>query len=460
MVADPATDEIMLAPPVAPKIAVLIMLSRVITVLMSVGTVLILALTAEALLGDGLAGLLAGLTVATCAEWVFFSHLGNVDVPHMFWFALALYVYVRAWQADSARYYAMLGVFTALATSTKDAVAGVCVGIVLVLSVARVLRALSAGRSAMGSLLEVVHPKMLLGLAAFALPYAVIHGLWINPEAYLTRMRYYLGGPGITGFNLAYEGPLWLAGEALAVSAKALGWPMLAVMMSSAVYGLLRWRRQALVVIVPAAAYYFIVPSYTHMVYARMLFPVYLCLAALVGRAGADWLCWRRVPVALRVAPVILLFATSIGYCVAVDLEMMHDTRNRAQRWIAEHTEPGAPVGVFSHPQYLPYFPPEAGRVAVRLEIAPETFGHEIPIHLLLTSHNYQDFDTMQQQCLSDLLAGRFGYTPVARFTKGYLPPRKRWFSIAGWGTRGAGKVSPDITILLRVGRDQLNPLE
>ena len=460
MVADPANDEIILAPPVAPKVAVLIMLSRVITVMMSVGTVLILALAAEALFGDGLAGLLAGLTVATCAEWVFFSHLGTVDIPHMFWFALSFYVYVRAWRHPAMRHFVMLGVFTALSTSTKDSVAGAYVGIAAVLAVAQVMRARSTGRSATGSLLAFAQPKMLFGLTAFAIPYVIIQGIWTNPEGYLGRLRYFLGGPGITDFNQAYEGPLWLAGEALAESAAALGWPMVVVMAIATVYGLLRWRRQALVVIVPAAAYYLIVPTYTHLVYARILFPVFLCLALLVGGAGADWLRWRRVPVALRVAPVILLFATSIGYCVAVDLEMMHDTRNRAQRWIAENTEPGAPVGVFSHPQYLPYFPPEAGRVAVRLEMAPETFGHEIPIHLLLTSHNYQDFDTMQQECLSDLLAGRFGYTPVAWFTKGYLPPRKRWFSIAGWGTRGAGKVSPDITILLRVGRDQLNPLE
>ncbi|MFQ5491430.1 MAG: ArnT family glycosyltransferase [Phycisphaerae bacterium] len=447
---DDATGEPVFAPPVEDKYGALILASRCLTVLMSLATVcLVVLLTRRLFDGNDLAGLLAGLTLATCPEWVYFSHLGNLDVPQIFWLALSLVSYVAALQHDTLRHHVLLGVATALAVSTKDGVAGVYVGVVLVLMAARYARRRRAGASVGRSLAALVSSPMLLGLVGFAIPYALIQGLWINPTGYIDRMRYWLGGPGISNFNRDYQGQFWLAREALAEAARGLGWPMLGVMAVATVYTLRRDPRTSAIVIVPAVSYYLVVPAAIGMVYARMLFPVFLCLAVLVGKTLADWLTWQRIPLALRGASVLALFALSGGYCWAVDREMLDDTRARAESWLIQNTTPDRPLGVFAPPQYLPRFSPTTLQ-AVLLEMAPATFARNCPSFLVLSSHNYQDFDAKARHCLERLLAGEFGYQVVARFQKRFLPPQRHWWSLAGWATRGAGKVSPFITILKR----------
>lgn len=440
------------APPAAEHIGRLIMISRAITVAMSVLTALIVAACGWRLFGDGRAGWLAGLTLATCAEWVFFSHLGNLDVPHMFWFAASLYAYIRVCQSDSWKHFALLGIFAAMSVGTKDAVAGAYVGMAVAVGAIRMF-AKDQPADRWGQRLAVlVHPKIFLGLAAFALPYAVINGLFVAPDVYVKRMSHWLGGPGIADFNQAYQGPVWLVGESIAVAAKALGWPMLLIGIGATVYALIRWRREALLMIAPCIAYYLIVCQYTGMVYARMLFPVYVCLSLLVGKCISVWLADRNQPVIVRYAPVVFLYLLSMGYCAAVNLEMTHDTRYQAERFLEANVDPNDSIGVFAHPQYLPRFL-VTGHRARPLDMTRKAIAASSARYLILTSHNYDDFDENQRACMTALLAGELAYEaiPAAEFSKRYLPPVRWWPAIAGWGTRGAGKVSPDMMILKRM---------
>lgn len=75
------------------------------------------------------------------------------------------------------------------------------------------------------------------------------------------------------------------------------------------------------------------------------------------------------------------------------------------------------------------------------------------PRFLILTSHNYDDFNELERACMTELTSGLLGYRLIddANFTKQYLPPARWLPAVAGWGTRGAGKVSPDIQILTRI---------
>jgi len=140
-----------------------------------------------------------------------------------------------------------------------------------------------------------------------------------------------------------------------------------------------------------------------------------------------------------------------LGNSLAVDLEMVNDTRYRAERWIAQNVEPQEYIGVFSPPQYLPRFF-VAGRRAQLMEMKQDSIRKTAPPFILLTSHNYQDFDEDQRKWMRALVAGELGYAaePVAEFSSLYLPPQRHWIALAGWGTRGAGKVSPHIFILKR----------
>ena len=444
--------EPLFVPPAEEKIARLIIRSRWITVFMSLGAVLATAGAGWLLFGRRWVGFCAGLTLATCAEWTYFSHLGNLDIPHMFWFSLSLLAYIQAWRTDRAWCFAVLGVLTAVTVATKDAVAGMYVGMALVLIVGRVIRARRAGAATVGAMLAAVMPKLLLGLVCCAVPYALIQGLFVSPRTYWNRLvSYYIQGRGIADFNQAYEGPLWLAREAIAVAAKALGWPLLIAMGMATVYSLVRKRREALIIVTPCVTYYLVICSYAGLVYARMLFPVYACLAILLGHGMDRLVGSKRVPAPLRYGTVFALFALSFGYCAAVDLDMTNDTRYRAEEWLVDHVRADEAIGVFAHRQYLPRLP-RIGRRSTALEMTRERLLDQPPPYVLLVSHNYDDFTSDERECMAELLAGRLGYGLVASFQRRFLPPNRWLPAIAGWGTRGAGKVSPTIHILERTG--------
>ena len=440
------------APPVADRIGALIMKSRVMAALMSLATVLMVAACAWRLFDDKLCGFLAGLTLATCAEWVYFSHVGTLDIPHMFWFVASLYAYIRINQTDRWVYYAPLGVFTAFSVATKDAVAGAYMGMVLVIIATRWVRYNETHHSMSAICKSIFHPKICLGLICFAVPYGLINGLFTHPDVYINRLNYYLSGPGIEDFNQTYQGPFWLIVESLAVAAKALGWPMLLMFAVATVVGLMSWRRVTLWMLVPCVTYYLIVCQFTGMVYARMLFPVYLCLSILVGRAISVWFLNQKIPAVARYLPGLLLYLSSMGYCFAVDLEMTNDTRYRAEQWLIDHVPRDEWIGVFAHPQYLPRFL-VTGHHARPMPMEAEAIAKLRPRYLILTSHNYDDFDEPERACMAELSSGRMGYRPIddAHFTKQYLPPARWLPAMVGWGTRGAGKVSPDIQIFTRI---------
>lgn len=275
----------------------------------------------------------------------------------MFWFAASLYAYLRINQTDRWVYYATLGVFTAFSVATKDAVAGVYVGMVLVILVTRWMRYKDSRHWLSAIFKAVLYPEIWIGLICFAIPYGLINGLFSHLDVYINRLNYYLSGPGIQNFNQTYQGPLWLVVEALTVVAKAWGWPMLLMFVVAMVVGWRRWRRSTLWLLVPCVAYYLIVCQYTGMVYARMLFPVYLCVSILVGRTVSVWLLNRKIPVVARYAPVLLLYLSSVGYCCAVDLEMTHDTRYRAEQWLIEQVPRDEWVGGVCPSAILTAFP-------------------------------------------------------------------------------------------------------
>jgi hypothetical protein len=148
---------------------------------------------------------------------------------------------------------------------------------------------------------------------------------------------------------------------------------------------------------------------------------------------------------------VAVLFLGSIGYCAAMNLELGSDTRYRAEQWLEANVDRDEWIGVFAHPQYLPRFL-VTGHRARPLPMTRDAITASRPRYLLLTSQNYDDFDENQRACMVDLLAGTLGYAKeaAASFSKLYLPPARSPLAIAGFGTRGPGKMSPEIIILKR----------
>lgn len=453
---DESTGLAKLAAPHAPKIGLLILIARLVSVAMAIGAAVGIFCAAMLLTGDRFAASVGAMVLMTGAAFTYFAHLGNVDIPATCWFAWSIFFYARLLRSYRMRDALLLGLFGSLAISTKDSTAGVYPGMAIILLVAEIQRHSAANPLSRAFTLAVWQPRWLVGIAAFALPYLFINGVFFGVDPYLTRMQYWLG---ITPDTLhlqqyRHQDQLRLMLATLHYAAGAVGWPMLMAIIASTIYALVRQRRVAFVTLVPAITYYLIIIAPQGFVYSRFLFvPLSMC-GILVGVAATD--LWRNVrfPLWMRVAPTLAVMLMSVGYAAAIDLEMCTDSRYAAESWFEQTADPNDSVGAFSDPQYLPRLN-DLGTATYRVDMTHAAFERPQPDYLVLSSYNYEDFDGQRRVCLRDLLAGRLGYIAVASFKSRYIGSDSSWLSLAGWGAPTPGKISPAVTVLRR--RDSMN---
>ncbi len=458
LVVDPRTGEKSLRAPQAPKIGLRILIARLLSVGMAIATGLGLWATARRLLHDRTGALLAAVAFMIGADFTYFAHLDNVDVPSVCWFAWSLFFYVRLLQAHRLRDAVLLGVFAALAAGTKDNVAGMYPGMALVLLGLRfweLRRRQAWHRSVIGAFWQ---PHWLAGVAAFVVLLLFINGAFVNFEGFVGRLRYWLHPPpdSLHAQQLRHGSLYGLMGATVWYAASAVGWPMLAAIAASTIYALVRRPRVALICLVPPLGYFLIVLVPIDFVYARFLFAPLGLFCVLVGAAAAAW--WRadRIspPVRAMVFAVVLL--PSLAYAAAVNAEMLTDSRYECEAWFDAQVPRHASVGAFSldqtpslRPQYLPRVH-EMGYATHPVVMAREWFERPQPEYLILTNYTYEDFDEAQRACLRELLSGSLGYDPVVAFSGRFLGTGSSWLSLAGWGTPTIGKISPTLTVLRR----------
>jgi hypothetical protein len=452
----PETDGLTFKEPHAPKISLLFLIARIVSVVMAIAAGLGIRSATRVLTGDDLAATLAAVSLMIGAAFTYFAHLGNVDIPSICWFAWSIYFYARAMRSQRWQDCALLGVFGSLAMSTKDALAGVYPGVAVVLLIVEAHRQARTNPVLRAIVSALWQLRWLAGVAAFVLPYLFLNGVFFDPDPYLNRMAYWLDSSADTlhARQHRYPNQLWLFLATIHYAAGAVGWAMLAAMAFSVVYALRKHIRIALIVLVPAISYYVIVIAQINFVYSRFLFAPLAMVGVLVGVAGAA--LWRetRLPELIRRGIPAVMLALSLGYAVAVNLEMIDDSRYAAEQWFRDRVEPPSTVGAFRvderYPlkaQYLPRVH-EHGYGTNVVDMKVESFDRPQSEYLILTSYDYEDFNDRQAGCMSELIKGRLGYTPVATFAVRYLGTGSSWLSLTGWGAPTPGKISPTIIIL------------
>lgn len=446
---DPRTGALNFREPHPPKIGVLVFVARIVSLIMAVATGWGLCAATRLLTEDEAAAVVAPAVFMIGAAFAYFAHLGNVDVPSMCWAAWAVYFYVRLVRSRRWTDALWLGLLGSLAISTKDSVAGVFPGMAVVLLVMEVRyhrRTLPMAEAVTRAILQW---KWLIGLLAFAAPYLWLYGAFSHPDAYLARMRYWVDPAPETLHAQQHRYPdqarLLLA--TVRYAAGAVGWPMLFAMAASIVYALRRHARITVIILIPAISYYLIVIVPIEFVYSRFLFPPLALLSILVGITGVG--LWRHAawPRALRYALIGAVLLPSLGYVVAIDAELITDSRYEAEAWFLENVPRSASVGASSDPQYLPRLG-DMGYPSYRVEMSPEAFERPQPDYLVLSSYDYIDYDEQRRSCLHALLRGELGYEPIVEFRGRYLGTRSSWLSLAGWGAPVPGKISPTITVM------------
>jgi hypothetical protein len=464
------------APPQAPRVGLLILMSRMLTAVMAVLCGLGVRATAHRLTGDEAVAVPSAVALMVGAEFTYFAHLGNPDVPSMAWFAWSAYFYARCLQGGGIGAAALLGLTAAGAVCTKDGVAGVYPGMATMLLAAAISRRITMQRdrehgisragtdergrvSDAGRLTPVVRGlldvRWVVGLACFALPYLVINGVFHNTDAYVERMRYWFDSASDTihARQHRYTTQAGLAWATIRYAAGAVGWPMVLALAGGAAWCVLRRPRLALVLLLPALSYYLAVIVPQKFVYARFLFPPLALLGICTATTVVDVFRLRLLPRRLAAALCAAVVLPSLGYTAATLAEMTTDTRYSAERWFGENVSPDASVGATSKPQYLPRLT-ELGYATYFVAMERDSFARRQPEYLVLTSFNYEDFNDEQRICMGDLLDGRFRYDLVAGFKPRFLGTETSWLALAGWGAERPGKISPELIILHRRSED------
>ena len=435
------------------RVSLLAMVSRWISAVMGAGAVLAVFFTARVLFRDDLAAFLSGLALAFTSLFVWYSHLGNLDVPATFWFAWSVYWAAQAVYVGKWRHHVLLGVFCAMAVCTKDPVAGYAIGLVLAIWLGTIGKVRLAGGSVRRACTAVLNRRMLAAALVAALVFALLNDLLTTPSAFFERMGHWIGGPGTLDYRRGETGQFHLLQHAYRHLYVAMGWPLLLATLLSAAYCVAKYRWKAAFAIAPVIAFYVIVVGYTRLTVPRYYLPGIAAAVLVTGKALADWLRWAKLPRAVRVAPFAFAYGASLLYCVGVDMELLHDPRYEAERWLARAVTPQDTVVALGPPNYMPRLHLLGSRHAYIYKPKDRNMLRQLRPHatyLVLGGKIFTDTQRFEPELLKGLLDESLGYTVVARFRRRYLWPRKTILGFAGWPRRWSRFLAPEIIILKR----------
>ncbi len=328
---------------------------------MSLATVALVALTARRLFGDRLAGIAAGLLMATCWLSSALAHGADRWTPMAFFIWLTVYIAVRYGNRPGPRRALLLGLAAGFGTLTGPAGAmGLLAGLAVHLARYR-------GRAANRNLACMLAPAVVLG------------GLFTV-----------LGAPGAGGGDLAGTAGLMLA----------TAWWADPLLLIGGILGLaLLLRRHAGLVglMLAAAVLWALVIGWTAPPGNAALLPL-LPLLALATGGGVLWLADRLPPRLILpgaiAGGVLVLYPLATAGVFSL-LLAADDTREQAAAWMETNLSAGSAVVVDLAPVSIPatldglldqelYLP---GTLDARMRLAMESGAGEDGAHALRAVH-------------------------------------------------------------------------
>ncbi len=433
------------------RMSKLILVSNTISALMGMGAVMAVFLTARLLFGDNLSAFLASLALACSHVFVFYSHLGNLDVPCTFWIAWSLYWAVKAVYLGRWHHYIFLVFFCACAVCTKDPAAGFVVGIGFSVWLGLVGKAREEGRSYKDGILDIFSKKVLVAIIVFIVVFALLNGIFTSPSAFVQRMKHWIGGPGTTDYTGNYRGQWPLLVEAFYKLWYSLGWPFLLAIILSLVYSIYRIRWKTGFAVMPLFCFYLVVVINVHQVQPRYLIPGFTGLVLLLGISSGNFLRWRKIPWLIRVVLVGTIYGLSCLYCIGLELEMAEDSRIQVEKWFEQNVNRRSPIVAVCPVTYAPRLHMLGFHCDFRWSPMPTTeqvlYEKPIPEYVIMSEKWYTDGRVCDRKFIARVFKEELGYKKVAYFSNKYLYPKKTIFGIAGWPLRKDQVISPDIYV-------------
>ncbi len=426
------------------QLGALILISRLLSVLMGLGVVWGVYLLALRVHGERAAARFAALLTACSFVMVLYSHVGNLDVPHCFWFVLSLYFFVGILQRGLLFDHVAFGLSAGLALGTKEGIVGAYVLTCVAIFAVHLRRSV---REDARSWVAASFDRRLLALAGSLL---LVYAVSLNPlnwNGLIEHWKLWLPSqPRMAGFQAQFfTGYPDLFGKIALGLWNGMGWPALLLCTAGVFFA--PWRRPwSAVLLLPAISYvlFSILPAkYAPMRFMLPLVPI----LALFGGLLASRLLQVR-PAARLVSVPILLFVFGHAFLHALngDLMLVNDSRYRAEAWLRENVEEEVRIGTFSTSQYLPRLAWLGHRVELipKKKIGESALREQSPDYLVLSSLYYKRFSGKRRAWIERLIAGDEGYREVFR-ERGHSP-------LEGWmGHRYAlADVNPEIIILER----------
>ncbi len=432
------------------RLNVLAAISRINTLLMSIIIVIFIYLIAKFYYADSLSAFFASLSLAVCFLFVYYSHMTCVDIPSMLWITLGVYYLIRSVYLNKIFDHVLMALFFAFASCTKDAMLFYAVAFAIAYAGMQLHRLHEQGTSLSRSLYSIVNRNTVLAIIMFLFIFALLQNIVISPKAYWERMGVWIGGRGVKDFNQNFKGQWHLLWTTLKMFYATIGWPLIALMLISLVYTIRKHRFfNVLIILFPLAFFYIFVSMRIKMSFIRYYLPVMGLLFLPAGAMISDILAIEKKRLSrVLISLVSVVFVLSFLFCIALDFELINDSRNLTADWFKANVSKNTPVLSLIKRPYGPNlekhgYPMIENWNVPSLGILLQN-KERLPNYLVL-SNNWSTINSKEaMEFRNALLKDEGGYLKVAQFSsKGYLNPRKNFLSVACWPLKSYLGISP-----------------
>jgi hypothetical protein len=438
------------------RLEVLATISRINILIMSAGILIFVYLIARFYYTDSMAAFFASLSLAVTLNFVYYSHTTCVDIPSMFWITLGVYFLLKSVYSGKLFHHIMMGITFACACCTKDPMLFYAAAFALAYIVLRFCHFRKQGLEFKACCLSLLNRNAWLAIGAFLFVFALLQGILFSPKTYWERMGVWVGGRGVKDFNQGFSGQWILLTGTLWSFYWSIGWPLLALWFISLICTFKKhWLFNLAVVLLPLIVFYVLVTMRIKMGYIRYYLPVmgvfFLPVGAGIAQLFSVKITWIRRP---AFAVIALCYVLSLMYCIAMDLELINDSRNQAAEWFKANVKQNTPVlSLIRYPFGLKlskfgYSTIDNWKVPP-LQVLLDN-QKNLPEYVVLTYEWLTIFTPEAAEYKKALLEGRAGYSNVAVFkSKGFIFPRKNWLTLASWPIQSHfEEISPPITVM------------
>ena len=416
------------------RLDTLALITRWISMVMSVATVLGAVVVARALFDDDLVGLFAGMVVAFAPLYGLYCCSGCVDVPVMFFYTWATYAAIKAVRTDRWRHYLLLGFFAAWTVCIKEGVAAYVLALGIVTWSLMIEQNLRQGRTLKQAVLKIFSTRVLAALAVATVIFLLLNGFLAGPDEFLARMKDWKGAA--VRFSSTFTTQTDLLWKSCVMLYEGIGWPFTLVWLASIAYFTVRYRWKLFIGLFPLVFFYVLTIPRIRLNAPRYMLPAYIGIALMIARTLVDLHRSRRIPAVLRNAVIVIVFTVPFLYCVGMALEKLDSTRVRAENWIKENADRNALIGAAMRREYATRLHYQGYRQMLRWHSKGIKVGNTTQVifpDYLIVSTEWPCLPPENDSAFRQkLVTNQTEYKRVAQYNIRYLYPAK---CILGWAT-------------------------